>query len=73
MWIKRGNEIVNTDSVQSIEKNYWSVDGKRIFIIRFNQVHNTITFEFETEKVRDEYLDALLEMIGAQEVPLLKI
>ena len=77
MWIKReGSETVNLQYTQSIEKKTFKDDNGKActFIIRFWQQHkNQCDFDFNSAKERDEYFDALMGFIKAEEVPLLKL
>jgi hypothetical protein len=73
MWLKRENyETVNMDYVQSIQKRLNKDED--LYYIRFYQIHsNQCDYDFESEEERDEYYEALLNMIEAKEVSLLKL
>ena len=77
MYIKReGSETVNLKYTQSIEKKNFKYDDGKVctFIIRFwQQTPNKCDFDFNSAKERDEYFDALMNTIKAEEVSLLKL
>ena len=73
MWIKREDcEAVNLKYVQSIEKT--ENDEIDAYYIKFYQRgNNEVLYPFDDVEKRNEYYDALMNLIKSQEVPLLKI
>ena len=79
MWIKKeGCETVNLDFVQSIKKvtpdnNSGDDDEDYDFCVKFYLRDDSyVLFPFDKEKHLDEYFEALMKLIGAEEVLLLK-
>lgn len=75
MWIRYKNYgPINFDYVQSIYKYLSKNEEEERHYIKFYQLgDNYVIYYFETKKEIDEFYDALLKLINAEEVPLLKL
>ena len=76
MWIKREKrDAVNLDFVKCIKKCIREEydDYGPIYRIDFNFNHGEINYHFETKEELNDYYEALMNFIGAQEIPTLKI
>lgn len=75
MWIKRkGCETVNLDFVQSIKKcTPDEYDTDEYSILFYQRGDNEVEFFFDSEDELNDYYDALMNFIEAQEIPTLKI
>jgi len=71
MWIKRkGCEAVNLEYVQSIDTNV----NDKSFCIKFYEIgDNVVTYYFATEKEFNEYYEALMDKIEAEEIVISSI
>ena len=72
MWIRRsGDETINLDKVTIIVKT--EDKNSNEFEIRFQTQEGSIYYVFKNSEELEEYYESLMKLIGALEVPLLKI
>lgn len=73
MWIKRkpDDEVINLNKVIAIKK--YVDETEHEFQLHFETDKQSYYYIFENEKEVEEYYAYLIKLIGAREVPLLKI
>ena len=73
MWIKRKeSDSVNLDFVRYIQKIIIeNTEYGSSYRIEFRYNHKSTDYYFETKKECEDYYDALMNFIGAQEIPVL--